>query len=53
LYAFSKRLRKGDSGDGLWTRISDWYFEYANLRYCRAICSKRLQQLTRRLHDST
>jgi hypothetical protein len=52
LYGFSERLRKGDSGDGLWTRISDWYCEYANLRYCRAICSKRLQQLTRRLHDS-
>lgn len=52
LYAFSQRLRKRDSGDGLWTGISDWYLEYANLRYCRAICSKRLQQLTHRLGDS-
>ncbi|KPK43989.1 MAG: hypothetical protein AMJ65_04250 [Phycisphaerae bacterium SG8_4] len=52
LYAFSQRLRKGDSGDGLWTRISDWYLEYANLRYSRAICSERLQQLTHRLGDS-
>ena len=52
LYAFSRRLRKRDSGDGLWTRISDWYLEYANLRYCRAICSKRLQQLTHRLGNS-
>jgi len=52
LSAFSQRLRKRDSGNGIWTRISDWYLEYANLRYCRAICSKRLQQLTGRLHDS-
>lgn len=52
LHAFSQRLRKRDSGDGLWTRISDWYFEYASLRYCRMICSKRLQQLTQELRDS-
>ncbi len=52
LHAFSRRLRKRDSGDGLWTGISDWYLEYASLRYCRAICSKRLQRLTQGLHDS-
>ncbi len=52
LHAFSRRLRKRDSGDGLWGGISDWYLEYASLRYCRAICSERLQQLTKRLHDS-
>jgi len=45
LHAFSQRLRAQDSGDGLWTRISDWYLEYANLRYCRSISSKRLQRL--------
>ncbi|MEA3224765.1 MAG: transglutaminase domain-containing protein [Planctomycetota bacterium] len=52
LHAFSQRLRKRDSGDGLWMAISDWYVEYASLRYCKTICSKRLHKLTRRLHDS-
>ncbi len=45
LHAFSQRLRARDSGDGLWTRMSDWYLEYANLRYRRTISSKRLQKL--------
>jgi hypothetical protein len=45
LHAFSIRLRSRDSGDGLWTRISDWYLEYANLRYCRTVGQQRLQQL--------
>ena len=45
LHAFSQRIRARDSGDGLWTRISGWYLEYASLRYCRTISSKRLQQL--------
>jgi hypothetical protein len=45
LHAFSKRLQAQDSGDGLWTRISNWYLEYANLRYGRMISYKRLQQL--------
>ena len=55
LHAFSGQLRARDSGDGLWTRISDWYLEYANLRYCRTISSKRLyklQQLAQGLQDS-
>jgi hypothetical protein len=52
LHAFSQRLRKRDSGDGLWRAISDWYIEYASLRYCKTICSKRLQKLTQRLHNS-
>ena len=55
LHAFSEQLRARDSGDGLWTRISDWYLEYANLRYCRTISSKRLyklQQLAQGLQDS-
>jgi hypothetical protein len=52
LHAFSRRLREKDSGDGLWTAISDWYIEYANLRYCRTLCSERLHRLTRKLHDS-
>ncbi|MHC4240969.1 MAG: transglutaminase-like domain-containing protein [Planctomycetota bacterium] len=55
LHAFSQQLRRRDSGNGLWTRISDWYFEYANLRYCRKISSERvqkLQQLYKGLRDS-
>ncbi len=55
LHAFSQQLRKRDSGSGLWTRISDWYLEYANLRYCRKISSERvqkLQQLSQGLRDS-
>jgi hypothetical protein len=55
LHAFSQQLRRRDSGSGFWTRISDWYFEYANLRYCRKISSERvqkLQQLYKGLRDS-
>jgi len=55
LHAFSQQLRRRDSGTGFWTRISDWYFEYANLRYCRKISSERvhkLQQLYKGLRDS-
>ena len=48
LHAFSGRLRKREAGDGLWTRISDWYLEYADLRYGRKITSKHLEQLQRR-----
>ena len=55
LHAFSGRLRKRDTGDGLWTKISDWYLEYAHLRYRRKISSghlEHLQQRARGLHDS-
>jgi hypothetical protein len=45
LHSFSGRLRKKDTGDGLWTRISYWYLEYARLRYCRNISSLDLEQL--------
>ena len=45
LQAFSHRLRARESGDGLWARVSDWYLEYADLRYSRTIPSDRLQQL--------
>ena len=48
LHAFSHQLRQRDSGNGLWTRISDWYREYANLRYCRTISSERVQKLQQR-----
>jgi len=55
LNAFSGRLRKRDTGDGLWKKISDWYLEYAGLRYRRKVSSGHLEQLQRRargLHDS-
>jgi len=55
LHTFSQQLRMRDLGDGLWTKISDWYLEYANLRYCRTIRSQRLhklQQLAQGLQDS-
>ncbi len=55
LHAFSQQIRQRDSGSEFWTRISDWYFEYANLRYCRKITSERvqkLQQLYKGLRDS-
>jgi len=55
LHAFSGRLRKRDTGDGLWTKISDWYLEYAHLRYRRKINSghlEQLQQCARDLQDS-
>jgi hypothetical protein len=52
LHVFSRRLRKGDTGEGLLATISDWYVEYAHLRYCKTTCAKRLQDLTDRLHDS-
>ena len=45
LHAFSQQLRRRDSGSGFWTRISDWYFEYANLRYSRKINSEQVQKL--------
>jgi hypothetical protein len=45
---FSGRLRKRDTGDGLWTKISDWYLEYAHLRYRRKISSGDLEQLQQR-----
>ncbi|MBN1804145.1 MAG: transglutaminase domain-containing protein [Sedimentisphaerales bacterium] len=45
LHTFSQKIRSKDTGSGLWTRISDWYREYANLRYCRNISSERVQEL--------
>jgi hypothetical protein len=45
LHAFSQRLRIRETGDGLWIKISDWYLEYAHLRYRRKIGSRHLEQL--------
>ncbi len=55
LHAFSQRLRIRETGDGLWTSMSDWYIEYAGLRYGRKISSRHLEQLRQRargLRDS-
>ena len=48
LHTFSQRLRIRETGDGLWTNISDWYLEYAHLRYRRKISSRHLEQLQQR-----
>jgi len=55
LHVFSQRLRIRETGDGLWTKISDWYLEYAHMRYRRKINSRhleQLQQLAQGLRDS-
>jgi hypothetical protein len=54
LHTFSGRLRLREAGDGLWTRVSDWYIEYAHLRYRRninAVDMEQLNQRARSLHD--
>jgi transglutaminase-like putative cysteine protease len=51
LHDFSKRLRIRETGDGLWTKISDWYIEYAHLRYRGKISSRHLYQLQQRARD--
>jgi hypothetical protein len=54
LHTFSEQVRQRDSGSGWWRRISDWYVEYANLRYCKEISTERVQklrQLYKRLQD--
>ncbi len=45
LQAFAHRLRARESGDELWVRVSDWYLEYADLRYSRTIPPDRLRHL--------
>ncbi len=48
LAAFSHRLRQNDAGDGRWTDVSDWYLEYADVRYRRTIEAEHLSQLGQR-----
>jgi protein-glutamine gamma-glutamyltransferase len=48
LHAFSQRLRARASGHGLWRRISDWYLEYANLRYRGPISDQSVRELQQR-----
>lgn len=51
LHDFSQRIRIRETGDGLWTRISDWYIEYAHLRYRGKISSRHLYQLQQHARD--
>jgi hypothetical protein len=51
LHVFSGRLRRREAGDGLWTKISDWYLEYARLRYRGNVSSVNLEQLSRRVRS--
>ena len=56
LHVFSQRLRARDAGDGHWRKISDWYLEYADLRYRGPISDTsvhKLQQRARRLQDAS
>ena len=50
LHAFAQRLRGQGDNRGVWTRIADWYLDYADLRYCRTIPSERLRHLQQRAH---
>ncbi len=55
LHAFSDRLRKRDPKNRLWVRISEWYREYALLRYRKTISTEyvhELQQRAQGLQDS-
>jgi hypothetical protein len=53
LHTFSHRLRQQAPDDSLWMRISDWYREYALLRYGRTIKAAHVQQLQQRANDLT
>ncbi|NLZ05176.1 MAG: transglutaminase domain-containing protein [Phycisphaerae bacterium] len=52
LHAFAGRLRIQDSGRAEshrdWARVSDWYVEYANLRYGGAVRSEHVESLRQR-----
>ena len=48
LHAFSRRLRGRQDRRGLWTRVADWYRDYADLRYGRTIAAERIQHLQQR-----
>ena len=48
LHTFARRLRGHDSGDAVWGRVSDWYLEYARLRYRREVSAEHIKQLQHR-----
>jgi transglutaminase-like putative cysteine protease len=45
LQVFAQRLLAKEAGDGLWTNVSNWYLEYADLRYSGSIAPERLHRL--------
>ena len=55
LHAFSQRLKKRYPDAGVWTKIADWYREFALLRYQKMIHPEHVEQLEQRaqgLQDS-
>lgn len=52
LHAFAGRLRTYDSGGPEshrdWAGVSEWYVEYANLRYGGAVRSEHVESLRQR-----
>ncbi len=55
LHAFAGRLHAHESGDDIWRQLSEWYLDYADLRYCRRVGAERIEQLQQRaerLRDS-
>jgi len=48
LHTFALRLRTCEADDGQWLGFSDWYREYAELRYCKTIGAEHLEQLHQR-----
>jgi transglutaminase-like putative cysteine protease len=55
LHTFAKRLRGHEDRQGVLVHVSDWYLEYADIRYSQIIDSQRvklLQQRARGLYES-
>ncbi len=48
LHAFAGRLRAHEDRRGILVHVSDWYLEYADLRYAEQIDSERLRHLQQR-----
>ncbi len=48
LGTFARRLRQKDTGDGRWRQVSDWYLEYADVRYRPTVGPQRLVELQQR-----
>jgi hypothetical protein len=48
LHAFARRLRTHDADDAVWVSVSDWYYEYAELRYRREVSTEHLALLQHR-----
>ena len=51
LHDFSGRLRRKEADDRHWIKISDWYLEYAGLRYGKNTSSEHLEKLQQRARN--